>query len=164
MELTRFTEVQLMYIQDQIKFADTKAGFIAAAGGAIIQFALTVVGRVKASLGAMFLVRLDLYAALLLCVVGVVVAFWAIIPRTNWRHEKGVVFWGNVAEFASHKEYSAQLFRMHEHDLHVSLTEQIFFLAKTAVRKYTLTHRGFVLIGVSALLLILGEIGVIVKP
>lgn len=85
MDHAAFAQHQIEYLHGQIRFMDTKAGFLAVAGASIAQFTLTT--GVAPTGGAPWLTWV-FSAAAVLAFTGAAMAFVVIVPRLRHRHER----------------------------------------------------------------------------
>jgi hypothetical protein len=126
------------YVNEYIRFADTKAGFaitvvslvIAAAFTSDIPWALHLAGDRGCPSWALA------WGFLLTGVSCIILGISVVYPRTSNKPPKGLVFWENVTQHASAIDYSSFFCAQPEESLVKLLAEQHYYLSWTAQRKY----------------------------
>lgn len=155
-----FNKQEMTYIQDSIKFADTKAGALLGMDGLITKLAFDEIRsesgtlyRIGDSLGLFNLTLLIVGVVFLLA--GIVLAIFVVFPRSSSKLHKGFIFWENVAEYKSAKEYTNEFMNLPEDEIDRKIAEENYYLATTATRKYQVLRHGFWVssIGVSLFLI-----------
>ncbi len=134
------------YTNEYIRFADTKAGFIAGAATALIG------GLIASSLfDSILLARPRLwsnlqwlgFASLLLLVVSLGLSVAAIQPRLWNKTSVGFIFWGSIAGHGSMLQFTRAI-----HDLSLlgktsAISDHLFILSSIAKRKYAFVGWAF---------------------
>ena len=148
----------LQTVSDWIRIADTKAGATLAVDGAILAL---VTARLRGSPALAIPAVVALSVTIALAAASVLLAIWAVVPRVRHRSVDSIAHYGTIAAFDSAASYrAAALASLTDlEDLARNLTEHIWMLSRTAMRKYLLVTwairllAGAMLVGVAALLL-----------
>jgi len=132
------------YTNDYIRFADTKAGFIAGVSTALIG------SLVSSSLfdscfriGLCGVSRMQWMGLLGLLLLATSVAFsiTAIRPRLWNDTPVGFIFWGSLIGHKTAKNYTRAVNQLDAHERSTSISDHLFILASIAQRKYTFIDR-----------------------
>lgn len=127
------------YTNEYIRFADTKAAFIAGASAALI-------GAMVASslFDAMFLTTPCLWSklqwmgivALLLLAASLVLSVAAIRPRLWNKTDIGYIFWGSIAGHGSMLQFTRSVHELSLKGMSNAISDHLFVLSFIAKRKY----------------------------
>jgi hypothetical protein len=131
------------YTNDYIRFADTKAGFVA---GAV----LAVIGALVAShpfdsLSQSPLTQLPYRvwfsaSVLAVLVVSFTCALLAIRPRVKSAMPRGFIFWVSVVEHGSDMAYASECKKLSVDEMELNVSRHIYALAAICKRKYFWTN------------------------
>ncbi|OOR02893.1 hypothetical protein BW900_29985 [Bacillus mycoides] len=125
------------YLNDYIKFADVKAAGLVTANGLIIRLLFSSLSNNVYETIHFF----SLFGCLVL-LISIIFSILVVVPRTNAKASKGLIFWENV--FAMDKEeFIKEVSEISSEDLNKKLIEQNYFLAATANKKYVVLRRAF---------------------
>jgi hypothetical protein len=129
------------YINNYIRFADTKAAFVIAWSSAIL--GTLYVGRLhEAALQSHFTLKdiswVTTLATLAFPILGTsfLIAAWSIIPRLSTRQLSGLIFWESILIHANGELYANALGRNDNNQLARHLCVQIHTVAAVARKKY----------------------------
>jgi hypothetical protein len=127
------------YTNEYIRFADTKAAFIAGISAALI-------GSLVASplFDSIFLSTPCLWsklqwtgiAALLLLAVSLVLSIAAIRPRLWNKTSVGYIFWGSIAGHGSMLQFTRAVHELSQLGMTNAISDHLFVLSSIAKRKY----------------------------
>jgi hypothetical protein len=130
------------YTNEYIRFADTKAAFIATACTALIGSLVAssmFESCCRSSFNGMTDIQWFAALALVLLSFAVLIAVWSIRPRLPGRNPSGgFIFWESVTAHSSAASFTKAFARLSEADRTKALAEHVFVLASIAKRKYTL--------------------------
>jgi len=125
------------YTNDYIRFADTKAAFVAAASTALIG---ALVG--SSALDSCFRIRpgtvlqCGALAALLLLAASLILSVLAIRPRL-WNHTSvGYIFWESIKGHKTAQAFSQAISELPASGRTTAISDHLFILASVATRKY----------------------------
>lgn len=90
---TNFTYQQHAYLNNSLRFADTKAGALIAANGLIAKFITDMADN------STYFVGLLLKIGLFVIVIGIFYALFVVFPRSVQSNEKGIVYWEHIKNF-----------------------------------------------------------------
>ena len=90
----------------------------------------------------------------LLLLVGVIFSLLVLLPRTNDKPERGLIFWENVSVYVR-DEYINDLKSMKVNSLLEKMIEQNYFLSKVASKKYSVLRKAFLFTSSGILILLL---------
>jgi len=90
---TNFTYQQNTYLNNSLRFADTKAGALVAANGLIAKFITDLTGN------SAYLVDLLLKCSLVAVIVGIFYALFVVFPRSVESKEKGIIYWEHINNY-----------------------------------------------------------------
>lgn len=148
----------LQVVSEWMRVADTKAGATLAVDGAILAVATA---RLRGSPAPAVPAVVALSLVVALAAASILLAIWTVVPRVRYLSVDSIAHYGAIAAFDSAGSYrAAALATLADlDDLAESLTEHIWTLSRTAMRKYLLLTwairllAGAMLVGVVALLL-----------
>jgi hypothetical protein len=125
------------YTNDYIRFADTKAAFVAAASTALIG-ALVGSSALDSCFRAMPATWLQwvAIAGLLLLAVSLILSALAIRPRL-WNHTSvGYIFWESIKGHKTARAFSQAISELSASGRTAATSDHLFVLASVATRKY----------------------------
>jgi pycsar effector protein len=127
-------------VQESIRAADHKAGFLLATLGVLLAFrtpALLVHERAANAPPLPLVVILLALLALGTYIVGLIWSFLVLFPRTdNISETQSLIYWGDVAGFKNATEYIAQV-NDRARDVYIEdLASQVYVNAVIATRKH----------------------------
>jgi hypothetical protein len=136
------------YTNDYIRFADSKAAFVAASSAALIGAVMGT--RVLDEVGQKGLAQCPAHCwvglfALVLLAAAFLSAVFAIRPRLRATTNKGFIFWGSVVEHKNDLSYSKAVQALKTDQLELNVSRHVFALAKICKTKYFWTNLGIVL-------------------
>jgi hypothetical protein len=139
------------YTNEYIRFADTKAAFIAGASTALV-------GSLVASSLFDSCFRTTPFqwsklqwagvAGLLLLAASLALSIAAIRPRLWNKTSVGFIFWGSITGHRSAQEFAREVRGLSARDRAAAISDHLFMLASIAKRKYAFVDRAL-LIGVA---------------
>ncbi|QSO49183.1 Pycsar system effector family protein [Alicyclobacillus mengziensis] len=139
MKVDDFNKNEMSYLNDYIKFADTKAGALVGLDGLMLKFDLNQFATPLTYTPSQLIGILALVILLLAIVLDVLVVF----PRTGSKPRRGAIFWDNVVQFKRAAQYQSYVLGLDENELNKIMAEQNFHLAETAHRKYHVLKSAF---------------------
>lgn len=86
-----FIKLHQSYLNEYIKFADAKALAIISINGFILNFNFS-----KRNIKFHNTEDIFNFTAFILLIITIILAAFAVYPRTNNRSEKGIIFWDNI--------------------------------------------------------------------
>ncbi|MGA2538798.1 MAG: Pycsar system effector family protein [Terracidiphilus sp.] len=127
------------YTNDYIRFADSKAAFVATAVTGLI--AALVASHVFDALNRLPISAWPArswlgFSALLLLVVALVFAVVAIRPRLHSSVPKGLIYWKSVVRHGNDTTFAAHIKTITPSAVEVNLSRHVFELARICSRKY----------------------------
>ena len=149
------------YLNEYIRFADTKAGILLAIeGGFLVKLSdnwSKILSNISGGkdLTPIFSIELQLtllVIATIIMLLSTIATLWVIIPRLGEKSKRGYIFWENIAEFPSAKKYVEEVFELSKKELDSILLEQNYYLARTAKRKYRVLRLAFILGSIAILI------------
>jgi len=153
------------YINEYIRFADTKAALVIAYGSALAGV-FYAKGLHKAPLACpinRWDERLALSAlAIGLVLTSVLVAVIAIMPQLRSSGRKGIVFWNDIVAHKNSDGYHGAVAGLPPQELLRQLSRHVYFLSVIARRKYVLTRVSMIgsLAGSLAFVYLIGRFGI----
>jgi hypothetical protein len=127
------------YTNDYIRFADSKAAFVAAT--VIVLIGALVASRVFDSFGGTLPARIWwAFGALALLLLSFLFALWAIKPRLHSTTPKGYIYWGSVIEHKEDLVYAMECGKLTSADLEMNVSRHIYTLAGICHHKYFWTN------------------------
>jgi hypothetical protein len=131
------------YTNDYIRFADTKAGFVAGIVSAII--GALVASHPFDSLAGMPLGQQHYrvwfsFLALLVLVFSFTCAVLSIKPRLKAGSVRGVIYWGSVIQHRSDLAYANECRKLGSDEMESNVSLHIYSLAVISSRKYFWTN------------------------
>jgi hypothetical protein len=128
------------YTNEYIRFADTKAAFIAGTSTALIGYLVSSSifdSCLRKTPCAWSKLQYLGFAGLLLLTATFVLSVVAIRPRLWNKTSVGFIFWDSVAGHGSHQPFSHAVRELTAQARTTALSEHLFVLATVAKRKYT---------------------------
>jgi len=127
------------YINEYIRFSDSKAGIAITISGALL--GLLYSGRVqdlfvKSPVGAWSWVSWFSFTAFFFLVVAVLLGVWAIKPRPWSRQQRALVYWGGIAKFPHPEAFCSEFRRQSDHALIEHLANHVHELSTVCASKY----------------------------
>lgn len=127
------------YINEYIRFADTKAGFIVVLDTAIIGALYAIHCQQRflntAPIQWSFTALAALFAFIALG-LSVVASILVVRPRLNAHSIKGYIFWESIVEHGTQEAFESVVLSQTDENLTSHLAQHIFILSKIAHRKY----------------------------
>lgn len=140
---TKFLWNQQRYLLENIKLADTKAGFVLTISAAVLSASLSPGGRLAFHLSKLDSVRG--YVATGLFVVGIATlvtallfSAWSIKPRLRSHVKPSPVSWVNVAKYKTPEEFRQVNREVTEQQAADLLCDQVYWMARICVQKHML--------------------------
>lgn len=136
------------YTNEYIRFADTKAAFIAGASMALIGALVA-----SSSLDSSFEITPSLWSkvqwlaalGLVLLVAALILSIFAIRPRLRKHSTAGFIYWGSIAGHGSATQYTEQVRALSARGRALAVSDHLFILATIAERKYAYVDRAMIL-------------------
>lgn len=151
-DLDSFAEKAHSYVWENVVLADQKAGFLFAGLAATLAY-LHEKGISRIWLTSPKTWELENWLAFLAVaglIAGAMLALFVVLPRFSGA-KRGVVYWKAIAGFQDAAEYTYQVRRLGQDDLHDAVLCHCFELARIAKRKLGLFHLALWLGGVGLL-------------
>ena len=124
-------------ISENIRFADTKAGFTAAVAGAVLGALFTLNQSPGRGLRAPWAwSQWCCILAYVLLTLSAVSGSWCVHPRLRGGPGRGFIFWRNIAQYASHADFARDFALHSQDDLDKQLAESIHDLSRICAEKY----------------------------
>lgn len=127
------------YTNEYIRFADTKAAFIAAASTALIGTCISssiLDSSLRKALSAWYWSQWYAIAGLLLLSIALVLSLLGIRPRLWNETPVGFIFWESIFGHQSATNSSQTIHKTTAHERTNAIAEHLFILASVAKRKY----------------------------
>lgn len=127
------------YTNDYIRFADSKAGFIAVSVAGLVGalFATHVFDALCQTPLDRWPVRCWLaMLALVLLVISFILAIVAIRPRLRSTVRKGFIYWESILAHGSELEFAAQSHKLDSDAMEQNVSRHLYVLALICTRKY----------------------------
>jgi hypothetical protein len=162
MNRTEYNRFEIGYLTDNIKFADSKAGVLIGVDGLLLRSAIDYFdshGITIASLVESFSMRLFPVLGAAFLIAGIVLSLAVVFPRRGAGAKKGFIFWENIAQYPSAREYTKDLMNTGEEELDKNMAEQHYYVSMTATKKYTLLRRAFWASSLGALCIVVTGFG-----
>jgi len=147
---TKFLWNQQRYLIENIKLADTKAGFVMTISAAVLSASLSPGGRLSFHLSKLSSVRS--YFGTILFVVGLVALIastlfsaWSIKPRLRTSAPASPVSWVNLARYKTPQAFRDANRAMTEGHAADLLCEQVYYMARICVQKHHLISTSILL-------------------
>lgn len=143
------------YVNEYIRFADTKAAFLFAFVSGVIGFLFSKEMFIDINICRLF--NLDLFVWLaFLGTLGLVVAgifsFLVIKPQLFPRKQNGLIFWETVANYLNAKTYTAEVLALTDDGIVAQLIDHTYQLSLVARNKYRWLAWGIWSAGLATLL------------
>ncbi len=131
------------YTNDYIKFADTKAGFVA--GTVLVVIGALVASHPFDSLSGIPLAQLHYRVgfgalALVILVFSFICALLAIRPRLRSTVPRGFIYWASVIEHGSDLAYADACKKLSADQMELNVSRHVYALAAICTRKYFWTN------------------------
>ncbi|MBO1514348.1 Pycsar system effector family protein [Metabacillus bambusae] len=150
-----FTNTQNTYLNNSIRFADTKAGALVAVNGLIAKFAFDFFSTETTTY-----IKLLYVLGLAFLIQGIILSVYVVFPKKLNRKKKGIIYWENINEMEL-DEYVETIEAMEVKELLKRSMENNYFQARILTRKFNLLHYaflssmvGFVILSVLSLILL----------
>ncbi len=129
------------YINNYIRFADTKAAFTFAwatslLGGLYLSKAHQLFIPSGLDLCDFFRIPTLAVVAFVLLALSALIAAWSIIPRLPTKQLAGFIFWESILVHANGNLYTSSLLRLTDAELLEHMAVQLYTLAEVARAKY----------------------------
>lgn len=148
MNRTDYNRFEIPYLNDNIKFADSKAGVLIGMDGLLLRAAVdyfksagitfesllgssTSVGHFSVIFGSAFLI------------IGIILSLAVVFPRRGSGLKRGFVFWESIAAYPSADAYTKDVMGTAEDELDKKMAEQQYYVSLTATKKYNMLRRAF---------------------
>ena len=142
---------QQRYLLENIKLADTKAGFVMTFAAALLSAGLSPGGRISLNLSRMTTTPRGIVGAgfAVLGVCGLIAAAlygaWSIKPRIRANSRPSPVSWVNVARYPTLGEFQEASRRLTTESAEDFLAEQLYFMSCICVKKHHLVSTAITL-------------------
>lgn len=158
MNRTDYNRFEITYLQDNVKFADSKAGVLIAIDGLLLRAAIDYFNAAGITFESLFesltlSERFFLIFAAAFLIIGIILSVAVVFPRRGSGVKKGFVFWESIANYPSADEYTKDLMNITEDDLDRKMAEQQYYVSITATKKYNMLRRAFWASSIGALFL-----------
>jgi len=127
------------YTNEYIRFADTKAGFIAGVSAALVGSLVASSlfdSCFRSSLCQWSKLQWAGIIGLLMLSVSLALSIAAIRPRLWNSTSVGFIFWGSIAGHGSAREFTKEVERLTAKGMNTAISDHLFVLAGIAKRKY----------------------------
>ena len=146
----RFLWNQQRYLLENIKLADTKAGFIMTISAAVLSASLTPGSRLAFHFSSLSTPRSYLGAALFVAgitglIASTLFSAWSIKPRLRSIAQPSPVSWVNVARYKSVHSFRDASRSMTDELAAELLAEQMYFMSRVCVQKHHLVSTSILL-------------------
>lgn len=144
-----------LYINEHIRFSDTKAGSVIVLGGAMLSLLFSGAVQHEFTMHPLRQWNLASYGALgsFLCLAAsVLTAAWSIRPRLVRTHERGFIFWESVRAHGSPQAFVRAVNSRTRQELLDHLSTQIFHVSGVCSAKFGLVSRAITLALIGGLL------------
>ena len=147
---TKFLWNQQRYLLENIKLADTKAGFIMTISAAVLSASLSPGGRLSFHLSKLSSVRSYFGTAffvvgLLALIASTLFSAWSIKPRLRSSAPASPVSWVNLARYKTPSAFRDANRTMTEGRAADLLCEQVYFMSRICVQKHHLISTSILL-------------------
>lgn len=143
------------YINEYIRFSDTKAGFVITLSGALLGSLYSTKAHelfVKFEVSRWSWLNWFSFASFLMLVLAVLLGIWAIRPRLWSRSDRAFIYWGGIAKHQSGEAFSEEFRLLADDSLLGYLAHHVFELSTVCARKYFWVSASIVVGGVGGLL------------
>ena len=154
---TKFLWNQQRYLLENIKLADTKAGFVLTISAAVLSASLSPGGRLSFHLSK--LSSLQSYVGTILFILGIAALIastlfsaWSIKPRLRSSAQPSPVSWVNIARYKDVESFREVNRSMSESTAADLLCEQVYWMSRICVQKHHLISTSISLALVGGLL------------
>lgn len=148
MNRTDYSRLEITYLTDNIKFADSKAAFLIGMDGLLLRAAVDYFKSAGIKFESL-LESLTLYERFFLIfgsaslIVGIMLSIAVVFPRRSSGLTRGFIFWESIARYPSADEYTKDLMNVTEDELDRKMAEQHYYVSITATKKYKMLRRAF---------------------
>ena len=147
---TKFLWNQQRYLLENIKLADTKAGFVMTISAAVLSASLSPGGRLSFHLAGLSSIRSYFGTVLFVLGVGGLIAStlfsaWSIKPRLRSSVHASPVSWVNLARYKTPQAFRDANRTMTEGHAADLLCEQVYFMSRICVQKHHLISTSILL-------------------
>ncbi|EPM8107719.1 Pycsar system effector family protein [Enterococcus hirae] len=130
-----FSTFHNKYLNDYIQFADTKAAIFISINGIVLGYIFSQLNKLK-SINIMETNQFFLVLSIFLLLIAYVFLFLVIFPRRKFKSGNGIIFWYDVSTYKEPSKYVEKVENIDNDELVNAITEQNFYLSKTAQKKY----------------------------
>jgi len=139
----RFLWNQERYLLENIKLADTKAGFVLTISAAVLSASLSPRGRFAFHFAKLGTARSYLGTGLFVVGIGMLIAAtlasaWSIKPRLKSDGEPSPVSWVSLARYKDASAFNRDHRAMTEEQAADLLSEQVYWMSRICVHKHRL--------------------------
>ncbi len=140
---TKFLWNQQRYLLENIKLADTKAGFVMTISAAVLSASLSPSGRLSFHLsklsGAKSYIGTSLFiAGIAVLISSTLFSAWSIKPRLRGNAHPSPVSWVNIARYDGVESFRSANRAMTESAAADLLSEQVYWMSRICVQKHHL--------------------------
>jgi hypothetical protein len=148
MNKTDYNRFEIIYLTDNIKFADQKAGFLIAFDGLLVKAAVELFNSAGVRFDSLLKFSLSIWHVSVIVgagslIIGIILCLGVVFPRRGGVVKKGLVFWESIAQYPSATEYVQDVMIAADDELDRVMAEQQYFVSVTATRKYHILRRAF---------------------
>jgi hypothetical protein len=127
------------YINEYIRFSDTKAGFVITISGALLGLLYSMKAHeliVKTCVSRWSGLNWSSSGSFLMLMAAVLLGVWAIRPRL-WSHQdRSLIYWGGIAKYPSREGFYSAFSRLSDDELVEQLAHHVFELSAVCASKY----------------------------
>jgi hypothetical protein len=140
---TAFLWNQQRYLLENIKLADSKAGFVLTISAAVLSASLSPGGRFAFHFSRLESVQSYIGTALFLAGIGTLIAAtlfsaWSIKPRLRSHVKASPASWVNVAKYKDPESFRDVNRRLSESEAADLLCDQVYWMSRICVQKHML--------------------------
>jgi hypothetical protein len=148
MNKTDYNRLEITYLTDNIKFADSKAGVLIGMDGLLLKAAIDYFKSAKITLESLiesltFFERFFVIFGSLFLIIGIFLAIAVVFPRRSSGSKEGLIFWESIAKYPSPDEYTKELMNTTDDEIDRKMAEQQYYVSITATKKYNMLRRAF---------------------
>ncbi len=156
MNRTDYSRLEITYLTDNIKFADSKAGILIGMDGLMLRGAIDYFKSAGITFESLlesltFSGRFFFIFGAASLIIGIVLSIAVVFPRRGSGLKRGFIFWESIANYPSADEYTKDLMNVTENELDRKMAEQHYYVSITATKKYNMLRRAFWASSVGAL-------------
>lgn len=152
----QFTQLQNTYLNNSLRFADTKAGALVAVNGLVVKFVFDLLAKVD---GGVFWLGI---CSIVLLVCSIVCSVITVFPKRVDRNGTGFIYWDFIAKH-SLDQYKEQILEKPEKELLEESVRNNYFQAQVLTKKFRWLHSAFTFAICSYVVLALAGIIVLVN-